>query len=402
MRGHFTRKTYTDKTGKLKKMSTWSVCYDAPHEPGEPRKRRVKSGFRTKKEATEWFTRKAEELRQGIAPTDDRITVEQYLRQWLESIADSISSSALHAYRNHVMVHIIPALGKVRLTELRPEHIERAKVKWAASAPKRRKKETVCAPLSARTVRHIYETLNVALNRAKRQRRIIVNPCELMDPPRVEQKEMRALDSAGAAALLKACEQSIIGAAIVTSLGTGLRRGELLALRWGDVDLEAGLLTVQRAIERVDRCSRFKDPKTKRSRRTISLPRFVRDRLHRHYVEQGERLLHDGFGRPTPLTLIFERGGEAWVPNTFNTAFTRMLRAAGVPHIRLHDLRHTFASMALDAGVDLKTVSNALGHSTISTTADIYAHVTDALMRDAAERIDGAVSAALSKSSKAS
>jgi len=151
---------------------------------------------------------------------------------------------------------------------------------------------------------------------------------------------------------------------------------------------------VQRAIERVDRCSRFKDPKTKRSRRTISLPRFVRDRLRRRYVERGAWLLEKGFGRPTPGTPVFDRASESWVPNTFNTAFSRMLRDAGVPPMRLHDLRHTFASMALDAGVDLKTVSSALGHSTISTTADIYVHVTDSLMRDAADRIDGAITTA--------
>ena len=263
-------------------------------------------------------------------------------------------------------------------------------MKWATSVPRRQKKGL----LSARTVRHIYETLNVALNRAKRQRRIIVNPCELLDPPRVEQKEMRALDAEGAAALLKACEGSIIGAAIVTSLGTGLRRGELLALRWGAVDLEVGLLTVQRALERVDGNTRFKDPKTKRSRRTISLPRFVADRLRRHRTDQAQWLLKNSLGRPTAETLVFERGGEAWIPDTFNAFFTRLLRDAGVPHIRLHDLRHTFASMALDAGVDLKTVSNALGHSTISTTADIYAHVTDSLMRDAADRINNAVMSA--------
>jgi Phage integrase, N-terminal SAM-like domain/Arm DNA-binding domain len=184
VRGHFERRTFTDKSGKLRKMSTWSVWYEQPHQPGEPRKQKLKGGFRTRKEASEWFTKKAEELRQGIAPVDDRQTVEQYLKQWLLSVTDSISGSALHAYRNHVEAHIIPALGKVRLTELKPEHLERAKVKWASSILKRREEGTILT-LSTRTVRHIYETLNVALNRAKRQRRIIVNPCELLDPPRV-------------------------------------------------------------------------------------------------------------------------------------------------------------------------------------------------------------------------
>ncbi len=131
----------------------------------------------------------------------------------------------------------------------------------------------------------------------------------------------------------------------------------LLALRWCDVDLDSGALTVNRAIEHIDGKPRFKDPKTKRSRRTISLPAFVMERLRRHRVEQAERFLRDGLGRPTPETLLFERGGEPWVPNTFGTFFWRILKAANLPIIRLHDLRHSFASMALAAGVDLKTVS---------------------------------------------
>lgn len=98
-------------------------------------------------------------------------------------------------------------------------------------------------------------------------------------------------------------------------------------------------------------------------------------------------VLHNGLGHTTAETLVFERGGEPWVPNTFGTVFAQTLHDAGVPHVRLHDLRHSFASMALEAGVDLKTVSTALGHSTISTTADIYAHVTEALRQDAAHRL---------------
>lgn len=371
-------------------MATWSVWYELPHEPGKPRKQKIKSGFRTHKEALEWFTKKAEELRQGIAVSDERQTVEQYLTQWLASIESSVSSSALHAYKNHVKTHIVPALGKVRLTELRALHIETAIRTWETK-PAGRRKEKV--QLSSRTVGHVFATLRTALKRAVRQRAIGWNPCDGVDPPRVERKEMKALDIEAAVKLIKACGRGTIGAAIVTSLGTGLRRAELLALRWGDVDLKSARLTVHRAIERADRQSRFKDPKTKRSRRTISLPRFVIDRLRRHHVQQAQWFWANHLGRTNDETLIFERGGEPWVPNTFGTAFTRALSDAGVPHVRLHDLRHSFASMALAAGVDLKTVSSALGHSTISTTADIYAHVTDSLMRDAADRIDAAVTA---------
>lgn len=389
MRGTFGRKTYIDKNGRRRKMSTWCVWYDLPRRPGEPRKRKIESGFETRKDAVAWFTKKAEELRQGIAPADDRQTVEHYLTQWLTSIEGTVSASALHAYRNHVETHITPAIGKIRLTELRALHIEAAVRTWQMKSAGRRKEKV---PLSSRTVGHVFATMRTALKRAVRQRSIAWNPCDGVDAPRVERKEMRSLDAAAAAALVKACSENTIGAAIVTSLGTGLRRGELLALRWGDVDLDAGTLTVQRAIERADRQSRFKDPKTKRSRRTISLPRFVVDRLRRHRTERAQWLRAKGLGRLSAETLVFERAGEPWVPNTFGTAFARALHDAGIPHVRLHDLRHSFASMALAAGVDLKTVSSALGHSTISTTADVYAHVTDSLMRDAAEKIDEAIS----------
>jgi integrase len=140
------------------------------------------------------------------------------------------------------------------------------------------------------------------------------------------------------------------------------------------------------------------DPRTTVGlRRTISLPAFVTERLRRHRVEQGERFLRDGLGRPNADTLLFERGGEPWIPNTFTTYFWRGLRAAGLPHCRLHDLRHSFASLALEAGVDLKTVSSALGHSTIKTTADVYAHVSEKMKREAAAKVDDGLGSALRK-----
>jgi len=401
MRGHFVRRSYIDKkTGKRRKTSTWSVWYDEPRADGEPRQRKIKSGFETRRDAETWFKRKADELRQGVAPSDERQTVGAYLTEWLDALAgpgSKVRPAALHAYRNHVLRHIIPAIGSVRLSELNVGHVERAKLRWASTGHGRSKKAGDNR-ISPRTVRHIYGTLNAALNRAKRQRLIAVNPCELTDAPSVERKEMRALDVLGATALLRAFEGSPIDAAIVTAIGTGLRRGELLALQWRDVDLDAGTLTVNRAIEHVDGRTRFKEPKTKRSRRTISLPTFVVERLRRHRTEQKERFMADGCPdlAKAPDLLVFDRaGGEAWIPDSFGTVFWKILKDAGLPHVRLHDLRHSFASMALEAGVDLKTVSTALGHTTISTTADLYAHVTRSLMDEAAARIDGTLGNAI-------
>jgi integrase len=403
MRGHFARRQYVDKTGKKRTASTWSVRYDEPRAEGQPRTQKIKSGFRTRKDAEAWFNRKAEAFRQGVAPHDDRVTVGEYLKGWIETLAapgSTVRAAALHAYRNYVEKHIIPAMGTVRLSDLHVGHIEAAKAKWSATEQRRRKEKH---PLSPRTVRHIYATLNAALNRAKRQRLIAVNPCELTEAPKVERKEQKFLDLPGSEALLRAFEGSPIDAAIVTALGTGLRRGELLALQWRDVDLDGATLTVNRALEHVDGTTRFKDPKTKRSRRTISLPAFVVERLRRHRTEQKERFMADGrpdLAKETDL-LVFDRGGgEPWIPNSFGTVFRHILRGAGLPHVRVHDLRHSFASMALEAGVDLKTVSTALGHTTISTTADLYAHVTSSMLKDAADRIDAVLGSALRRVKK--
>jgi integrase len=398
MKGSFKQRSYIDlKTGKKRKLSMWSVQYDLPRNLGEQRKRQIKSGFRTKADAEEWFQRKAQEMHDGIDVDQSRQTVEQYLRQWLTS--STVTASARHAYRNYVELHLIPVLGAFRLTDLRAKHIDVAKAQWAARASQRKrvKGKAPPRPLSARTLHHIFSTLRAALNRAKRQRLITVNPCDGVDPPRVERREMKALDATGGAKLLAAFENSDIGAPIITALGCGLRRGELLALRWDDIDLAARRLTVRRSIEREDGRTRFKPPKTARSARTISLPAFVADRLRRHRIEQAQRFKDDRLGRPTGDTLLFERGGEPWNPGSFGNAFRKQLRNAGLPHVRLHDLRHSFASMAIAAGVDLKTISTALGHSTIAVTADVYGHITEAGMRDVADRIDDAITSAAKK-----
>lgn len=178
---------------------------------------------------------------------------------------------------------------------------------------------------------------------------------------------------------------------MITILGTGLRRGEALGLRWHDVNLAAGSLTVQRSLDRVHGVSVFKTPKTKRSRRTVLLTAFARERLAVHKVEQEKRFEALGLPAPTGATSVFDGGlGEPWCPNTFGLAFARIARRNKLA-LRLHDLRHAYASLALQAGVNLKVVSESLGHSVIATTANLYSHVTPALLADQAARIDALV-----------
>jgi integrase len=241
-------------------------------------------------------------------------------------------------------------------------------------------------------------TLNTALNRARKLRLISVNPCEFVDPPRCEREEMRSLSPEQVQQYLEAFDRTDLGAAIATAIGSGCRPGELLALRWGDIDLDQGTLRVARSLERVTIHSakrsryelRFKEPETKRSRRTITLPPFAIKRLRHHRLEQAERFFSAG-ERADENTLLFERDRLPWNPNTFGLTFARIVRDEKLPKVRLHDLRHSFASLLLAGGADLKTVSTALGHSTIAVTADVYAHVSPAMLHDAANLLDRVV-----------
>lgn len=258
------------------------------------------------------------------------------------------------------------------------------------------RKDGVEGKLSPRTVRSILQTLRTALNKAVKLRLVDVNPANVVDSPRCERREMRSLSNEQVWEYLDVFDGSEIGAAVAVAIGTGLRRGELLGLRWGDVDLEQGTLRVERSLERRDaNVSRgkkphlaFKSPKTERSRRSVAIAEFALDRLRRHRLEQAERFMAAGAGRPTSETLCFDCDGNAWIPNTFGGTFARTVRLSGLPSVRLHDLRHSYASLSIEGGVELAVVSRNLGHSSIHTTANTYAHISPKMIKGAADMLD--------------
>ena len=387
------QEAYLDKKTRQRKIcATWTVRYDAASDG--PRRQRKVGGFATYDDAALWWLEQKSNpyrdvpVAEVIKPAP--MTFSAFAEQWLLSIKAAISAGTFRQYESHVREHLIPSLGEVPLVDLerQPNLIEVAVASW-------KRRDGRDGRLSARFTKSVWSTLRTALNRAKRLRLISANPCEFTDAPRVERKEMNALDPSQVQAYLGAFDQTEIGVAVATAIGSGCRCGEFLALRWRDVDLERGMLRVERSLERVATRTKlgvrytlnFKEPKSKRSRRTIPLPLFVVERLRRHRLDQAERFLSAGAGRPDADTLVFENDGQPWIPTTFGMLFARLRDAAKLPRVRLHDLRHTYGSLLLQSGADLKTVSTALGHSSVAITADTYMHVAPAMLQSAADSL---------------
>jgi integrase len=395
------QEAYLDrKTGARKKCESWTVKYDAfDRKPGE-RGQGAERGFASEADAIAWWVLQKQNQHRPVAKAEAvkeaPITLDAFLDRWLKGCATTMSTGALATCEKHARLWIRPSLGHVLLCDLErsPEIIEQAQASWLTDERKDGRKGTVTPGF----VKSVRSTLNTALNRAKKLRLIAVNPCEFVDPPRCEREEMRSLSPEQVQQYLAVFDRTDLDAAIATAIGSGCRRGELLALRWSDVDFDKGTLRIARSLERVtirtakrERYElRFKEPKTKRSRRTIALPPFAIERLRRHRLEQAERFFSAG-ARPDGSTLLFERDGMPWNPNTFGLTFARIVSDAKLPRVRLHDLRHSFASLLLASGADLKTVSTALGHSNIAVTADTYAHVSPAMLHDAANLLDRVV-----------
>ena len=322
---------------------------------------------------------------------------------WLESSKHRVRSRTWMAYLAHCRLYLIPTFAHRRTRDITPHEIESALIGWRG-----RRKDREAKQLSPRSVVHIFRTLRTIYRWAVRKGLLSTDPTQYVDPPRTPQREMRTLSPAALADLLEAARGTDLLAPIATAVGTGLRRGELLGLRWSDIDLTSGRLTVLRALEVVrdehvaedgsvtySYATREKPPKTVGSRRTISLAPSVVAVLERARFEQRERRFQYGLRRDED-SYVFDCGDcTPWEPGRFSSAFAKLVKSARLPHVRLHDLRHSYASLSLQAGVDLKTISMSLGHTDIGTTANLYAHVTETLQARHAERIESIMGSAL-------
>ena len=309
----------------------------------------------------------------GVRPATDRSTLGAYLEHWLTTL--EVAPRTAESYGATVRLYIAPAIGRVPLVKLHAEHIERMLADLRARGD-----------LSDTTVRYVYVVLRVALGKALRSKRVAHNVALSVDAPRASTIERKPLTLEQVATFLDSVADDRLSTLYMTAIGLGLRQGELLALRWSDVNLEAGTLTVSHT--RNARTGELAEPKTERSRRRlrlgVELMAALRDHRRRQLEERiaaGPRWQDGDYVFTTPT-------GQAIDAANLSHRFHVAVQAAGLPHQRFHDLRHACATLLLEQGEELAVVSRILGHASNTTTANVYGHLTDAMLGRAAERTD--------------
>jgi integrase len=245
---------------------------------------------------------------------------------------------------------------------------------------------------------HFHRLLQKALSQAVRWQLLARNPASAVEPPRPQRQQMRALDETETATLLKLVEDTRLYMPTLLAITGGFRRGEILALRWQDVDLQTGRAVISRSLEDTKESVRVKSPKTERGRRTVVLPGFTLDALRTHRAQQAARRLAAGPAYDDNDLICAREDGSFWPPDTFTTLFAARVRTSGLAHFRFHDLRHTHATQLLKQGVHPKIVSERLGHSNIGITLDTYSHVLPGMQEDAIGIFDSHLRATFAQS----
>jgi len=333
----------------------------------------------------------------GLPAGDDRITVQTLIERWLEDVVEArVSPGTCASYRFLAERYIYPSLGRRQIAKLTPLDVQRfltEKAKELQSRRRRTRENTSgeIQSLSPRTVQMIRGVLSQALGQAERWGLVARNVVKLTDPPRQQRREGRALSIEQANELLAAAAGDRLEATVSVGLSLGLRRGELLGLRWDHVDLDAAVVYVRAQVKREGGALVYGELKTARSRRMLNLPAPVVRSLREHRRRQLEERLAAGAAWRDTGYVFTTPIGTPIDPDNFSKAFKVIAQRAGLSDWHLHELRHSCASLLLAEGVPLKVVSEYLGHTNISTTADIYGHVAPPQFEAAAAAIGAAI-----------
>ena len=351
--------------------NSWQLTVDLGTGPDGKRRRHFETVKGPKKAAQRKLSQLLVNAEKGIVTTTGSTTLAAYLQEWLEGyVKTSCSARTVEWYAMIVNRHLVPALGAAKLKQLEHRAIQR----YYGEAMQ---------TLAPRTVHHIHRCLSEALKWAVKQGYLGRNPCDLVDAPSYKKKVMRTLTPGEVGMLLEAAEGPYYPE-IYTAVSSGLRQGELLALRWRDMNLDLAFMSVSRSLSKRHRVCTFKEPKTKKSRRKVDMtPKLA---LFLKGYRKQQEIVYLELGKVCGLDeLVFPSlpSGKPLDPYVVSHVFKKIARRAGFEDVRFHDLRHTFASLMLLRGASPKVISEALGHASVAFTMDTYSHIIDGMQQDA-------------------
>lgn len=371
------------------KTGMWWFVVDLPPGPAGVRRQAKRRGFRTKAEAQAALDDLRVAGRQGTYVAPARQRLREYLAEdWLPAIKVTVEASTWASYERYLRLHVFPRIGGLRLEAVDAATLNRLYAELLESG----RLDGKPGGLSTRSVRYIHTILGRALRDAVRWGRLVRNPAEVATPPRAAQTnaqapETRTWEAETLGQFIEAESPSRYRVAWLFLATTGCRRGEALGLRWIDVDLDAGRVSIRQTITAIDHRIHVKSDTKSHRGRSIDLDGETVGELRSWRTKQAQEKLLLGPAYDDRGLVFCHPDGRPYHPDRFSREFDRRVARHRVPRIRLHDLRHTWATLALQAGVDIKIVSERLGHASTAITWDIYQHVTPAMQSDAAERV---------------
>jgi integrase len=366
-----------------KRGVSWYAVVDLPPDPATGKRRQKRVSAKTRRECEERMAALIAAPNTGAAVSVDKTTVAAFVERWLASNEANVKPSTARRYRDLLRLHVLPVIGALPLVRTTPLHVQELHAAWRAKG------------LSPTSCYHAHYILHRVFAQAVRWRILPNNPCDFTDAPRRGTTELQVWNATQVAAVLSACAGDDLEALWRLALLTGMRRGELLGLRWDDVDLERGVLAVRRTLSRGQGGMwEIGSPKTTSGRRSIALPPSARESLQRHRLRQLERRLALGLAWHDEGYVFTNATGGPLHVNSLAHRFGKLIERASVPRIRFHDLRHTSATLLLAQGVHPKIVQERLGHANIAMTLDRYSHVTMDMQRQAADALDAALQSA--------
>ena len=377
------------RTGHIRERSpgSFELRYALGTDPATGKRKIATATVRgSRKDAEKELRRLLRSLDTGDHVDPNRITVREWLTTWLATIKPEISPRSHECYTDIVNNRLAPAFGNLPLVKFAPTHIQKVYTEWSTGG----RRDGKDGPLAPQSRRLIHRVLSAALNRAVELQLIARNPAQVLRKrlPKNERGEMATLTTEQSGQLLDAIRSTPLYWPVLIALATGMRRGEILALRWRNLDLDRGVIRIVESLEQTKGGLRFKPPKTDRAR-AVTLPSFAVDELRRLRREQAESLLVLGVPQTEATLVCTQPDASPIAPKVLTNYFGRVTKRLGLP-IHFHSLRHTHATHLLLAGVHPKVAQERLGHATVAMTLDIYSHVTERLRDDAANKIDAA------------